>query len=154
MLRTYMMFYVCATSICFCSPKGTIMKIRSILTCIMLSLPQYLNCKLLDAYIVFCKVVFYTHLLYLFLLWQINTYLLTYLLTEGSLLHRILLLLLTISSFYTISLHQHNPDAKYNNNVTLLAMFSGNKLQVKFNKNIGFTIPPKTQQSTKLGHSS
>ena len=25
--------------------KGTIMKIRSILTCIMLSLPQYLNCK-------------------------------------------------------------------------------------------------------------
>ena len=29
-------------------------------------------------YIVYCKVVFYTHLLYLFLLWQINTYLLTY----------------------------------------------------------------------------
>ena len=37
--------YVCASSICFCYPKGTIMKIRSILTCIMLSLPQYLNCK-------------------------------------------------------------------------------------------------------------
>ena len=37
--------YVCASSICFCSPKGAIMKIRSILTCIMLSLPQYLNCK-------------------------------------------------------------------------------------------------------------
>ena len=37
--------YVCATSSCFCSPKGTIMKIRSILTCIMLSLPLYLNCK-------------------------------------------------------------------------------------------------------------
>ena len=69
--------------------------------------------------------------------------------TEGSLLHRILLLLLTISSFYTISLHQHNPDAKYNNNVTLLAMFSGNKLQVKFNKNIGFITPHKTQQFTK-----
>ena len=44
----------------------------------MLSLPQYLIVKLLDAYIVFCKV-FYTHLLYLFLLWQINTCLLTYL---------------------------------------------------------------------------
>ena len=69
--------------------------------------------------------------------------------TEGSLLHHILLLLLTISSFYTISLHQHNPDAKYNNNVTLLTMFSGNKLQVKFNKNIGFITPHKTQQSTK-----
>ena len=41
----YDVLYVCATSICFCSPKGTIMKIRSILTCIMLSLPQYLNCK-------------------------------------------------------------------------------------------------------------
>ena len=37
--------YVCTSSICFCSPKGTIMKIRSTLTCIMLSLPQYLNCK-------------------------------------------------------------------------------------------------------------
>ena len=37
--------YVCTSSICFCSPKETIMKIRSILTCIMLSLPQYLNCK-------------------------------------------------------------------------------------------------------------
>ena len=37
--------YVCAISSCFCSPKGTIMKIRSILTCIMLSLPLYLNCK-------------------------------------------------------------------------------------------------------------
>ena len=58
------------------------MKIRSILTCIMLSLPQYLIVKLLDAYIVFCKVVFYTHLLYLFLLWQINTYLLTRLCQE------------------------------------------------------------------------
>ena len=58
--------HVCTTSICFCSPKGTIMKIRSILTCIMLSLPQYLIVKLLDTYIVFCKVVFYTHLLYLF----------------------------------------------------------------------------------------
>ena len=33
--------------------------------------------KLLDAYIAFCKVVFYTPLLYPFLLWQINTYLLT-----------------------------------------------------------------------------
>ena len=75
-----MMFYMSVPPpFCFCSPKGTIMKIRSILTCIMLSLPQYLIVKLLDAYIVFCKVVFYTHLLYLFLLWQINTYLLTYL---------------------------------------------------------------------------
>ena len=33
--------------------------------------------------------------------------------------------------------------------VTLLAMFSGNKLQVKFNKNIGFITPDKTKQSTK-----
>ena len=53
------------------------MKIRSILTCIMLSLPLYLNCKLLDAYIAFCKVVFYTHLLYLFFV-VANKYLLTY----------------------------------------------------------------------------
>ena len=46
MLRTYMMFYMFVPPpFCFCSPKGTIMKIRSILTCIMLSLPQYLNCK-------------------------------------------------------------------------------------------------------------
>ena len=75
-----MMFYMSVPPpFCFCSPKGTIMKLRSIPTCIMLSLPQYLIVKLLDAYIVFCKVVFYTHLLYLFLLWQINTYLLTYL---------------------------------------------------------------------------
>ena len=58
--------YVCASSICFCSPKGTIMKIRSILTCIMLSCHSILIVKLLDAYIDFCKVVFYTHLLYLF----------------------------------------------------------------------------------------
>ena len=71
--------------------------------------------------------------------------------TEGSLLHGILLLLLTTGSFYTISLHQHNPDAKYNNNVTLLAVFSGNKLQVKSNQNIGFITPHKTQQSTKTG---
>ena len=72
--------YVCASSICFCSPKGTIMKIRSILTCIMLSLPQYLNCKILDAYIDFCKVVIYTHLLYLFVVAnKYFTYLLTYL---------------------------------------------------------------------------
>ena len=69
--------YVCASSICFCSPKRTIMKIRSILTCIMLSLPQYLNCKTFRCVYCFCKVVFYTHLLYLFLLWQINTYLLS-----------------------------------------------------------------------------
>ena len=54
MLRTYMMFYMSVPPpFCFCSPKGTIMKIRSILTCIMLSLPQYLIVKLLDAYIVF-----------------------------------------------------------------------------------------------------
>ena len=46
MLRTYMMSYMSVPPpFCFCSPKGTIMKIRSILTCIMLSLPQYLNCK-------------------------------------------------------------------------------------------------------------
>ena len=46
MLRTYMMFYMSVPPpFCFCSPKGTIMKIRSILTCIMLSLPLYLNCK-------------------------------------------------------------------------------------------------------------
>ena len=68
--------YVCTSSICFCSPKGTIMKIRSILTCIMLSLSQYLIVKLLDAYIVFCKVVY--SFIVSFLLWQINTYLLTY----------------------------------------------------------------------------
>ena len=78
MLHTYMMFYVCASSICFCSPKETIMKIRSILTCIMLSLPQYLNCKTFRCVYCFCKVVFYTHLLYLFLLWQINTYLIQF----------------------------------------------------------------------------
>ena len=58
------------------------MKIRSILTCIMLSLPQYLIVKLLDVYIVFCKVVFYTHLLYLFVV--ANKYLLTYFDCRGS----------------------------------------------------------------------
>ena len=78
MLRTYMMFYMSVPPPFVFVPKGTIMKIRSILTCIMLSLPQYLNCKivkLLDAYIdFFCKVVFYTHLLYLFVV--ANKYLL------------------------------------------------------------------------------
>ena len=45
-IHTYMMFYMSVPPpFCFCSPKGTIMKIRSILTCIMLSLPLYLNCK-------------------------------------------------------------------------------------------------------------
>ena len=43
----------------------------------MLSLPQYLNVKLLDTYIGFCKVVFYTHVLYLFVV--ANKCLLTYL---------------------------------------------------------------------------
>ena len=70
--------YVCATSSCFCSPKGTIMKIRSILTCIMLSLPLYLNCKTFRCVYCFCKVVFYTLLLYLFFV-VANKYLLTYL---------------------------------------------------------------------------
>ena len=55
------------------------MKITSTLTCFMLSLPQYLIVKLLDAYIVFCKVVFYTHLLYFFFV-VAKKYLLTYLL--------------------------------------------------------------------------
>ena len=46
LLRAYMMFYMSVPPpFCFCSPKGTIMKIRSILTCIMLSLSLYLNCK-------------------------------------------------------------------------------------------------------------
>ena len=75
MLRTYMMFYMSVPpSFCFCSPKGTIMKIRSILTyypchCILIV-------KLLDAYIAFCKVVFYTPLLYPFFV-VANKYFLT-----------------------------------------------------------------------------
>ena len=73
--------YVCTSSICFCSPKGTIMKIRSILTCIMLSLPQYLNGKPFRCVYCFCKVVFYTHLLYLFFV-VANKYLLTYQLSK------------------------------------------------------------------------
>ena len=45
----------------------------------MLSLPQYLNCKTFRyVFCFFCKVVFYTHLLYLFVV--ANKYLLTYLL--------------------------------------------------------------------------
>ena len=44
----------------------------------MLSLPQYLNCKTFRyVFCFFCKVVFYTHLLYLFVV--ANKYLLTYL---------------------------------------------------------------------------
>ena len=43
----------------------------------MLSLPQYLNCKTFRyLFCFFCKVVFYTHLLYLFVV--ANKYLLTY----------------------------------------------------------------------------
>ena len=53
------------------------MKIRSILTCIMLSLPSILIVKLLDAYIVFCKVV-YSFIVPFFVV--ANKYLLTYLL--------------------------------------------------------------------------
>ena len=46
----------------------------------MLSLPQYLNCKTFRyVFCFFCKVVFYAHLLYLFVV--ANKYLLTYLLT-------------------------------------------------------------------------
>ena len=76
MLRTYMMFYMSVPPpFAFCSPKGTIMKIRSI-SDLYYAIPA--TVKLLDTYIVFCKVVFI--LIYCtFLLWQINTYLLTYL---------------------------------------------------------------------------
>ena len=46
----------------------------------MLSLPQYLNCKTFRyVFCFFCKVVYYTHLLYLFVV--ANKYLLTYLLS-------------------------------------------------------------------------
>ena len=80
--------YVCATSSCFCSPKGTIMKIRSILTCIMLSLPLYLNCKTFSCVYCFCKVVFYTLLLYLFFFVVANKYLLTYLSLKVQIVHQ------------------------------------------------------------------
>ena len=47
----------------------------------MLSLPQYLNCKTFRyVFCFFCKVVFYTHLLYLFVV--ANKYLLKYLLID------------------------------------------------------------------------
>ena len=75
-----MMFYMSVPPpFCFCSPKGTRMKIRSILTCIMLSLPLYLNCKTLKC--VYCFL--YSSFLYSFIVpffVVANKYLLTYLL--------------------------------------------------------------------------
>ena len=59
------------------------MKIRSILTCISYPCHCILIVKLLDAYIAFCKVVFYSLLLYLFFV-VANKYLLTYLLATVS----------------------------------------------------------------------
>ena len=84
MLRTYMMFYMSVPPLfCFCSPKGAIMKIRSILTCIMLSLPLYLNCKTFRCVYCFLESSFlYSFIVPFFVV--ANKYLLTYLLTASA----------------------------------------------------------------------
>ena len=72
--------YVCTTSICFLFSQRDHNE-NKVYFWPVLCYPCHsiLIVKLLDTYIVFCKVVFYTHLLYLFVV--ANKYLLTYLLT-------------------------------------------------------------------------
>ena len=71
--------YVCTTSICFLFSQRDHNE-NKVYFWPVLCYPCHsiLIVKLLDTYIVFCKVVFYTHLLYLFVV--ANKYLLTYLL--------------------------------------------------------------------------
>ena len=74
---TNLILYVCTTSICFLFSQRDHNE-NKVYFWPVLCYPCHsiLIVKLLDTYIVFCKVVFYTHLLYLFVV--ANKYLLTY----------------------------------------------------------------------------
>ena len=67
-----------------------------------------------------------------------------------SLLHRILLVLLTASTIYSIiskpSFHHFNE----NKNNSLPTLFSGRRMQLKFNRNTGYVIPTRTKNSAKM----
>ena len=67
---------------------------------------------------------------------------------ERNLFHRIFLLLLT-SIVYNTSKHQKCFSKENNKDVVLLATFYGNRLQLKFNKNLGYVIPRNTKNSVK-----
>ena len=67
---------------------------------------------------------------------------------ERNLFHRIFFLLLT-SIVYNTSEHQKCFSKENNKDVVLLATFYGNRLQLKFNKNLGYVIPRNTKNSVK-----
>ena len=66
-----------------------------------------------------------------------------------SLLHRILLVLLTASTIYSIisksSFHHFNE----NKNNSLPTLFSSRRMQLKFNRNTGYVISTRTKNSAK-----
>ena len=66
-----------------------------------------------------------------------------------NLFHRIFLLLLTTSIIYNTSKHQKCFSKENKKNVVLLATFYGNRLQLKFNKYVGYVIPRNTKNSAK-----
>ena len=68
---------------------------------------------------------------------------------ERNLFHRIFLLLLTTSIIYNFSEDQKRFDAENNKGISFLTFFSGNRLQLKFNTNVGNVIPQKTKNSVK-----
>ena len=69
---------------------------------------------------------------------------------ERNLFHRIFHLLLTTSIIYNVSKHQKCFSKENNKDVVLLTTFYRNRLQFKFNKNVGFLIPRKMKNSVKM----
>ena len=69
---------------------------------------------------------------------------------ERNLFHRIFLLLLTTSIIYNVNKQQKCFSKVNNKDVVLLTTFYGNRLQFKFNKNVGFLIPRKMKNSVKM----
>ena len=68
---------------------------------------------------------------------------------ERNSFHRIFILLLTASITYNFSKHWNSLDLENTKSTDLLTIFSGSRLQLKFNSNIGYGTPKTTSSSIK-----